>query len=90
MSDFHPSSGHRSPPEPRQLCANSGSPILFDHLVGAGEQRGRHGKAERGGGLEIDGKSLVAGCSTFANLPQRRSPAHSSLTSNRQMFINII
>ena len=27
---------------------------LFDHLVGAGEQRGRHGEAEHPGGLDID------------------------------------
>jgi hypothetical protein len=27
---------------------------LFDHLVGAGEQRWRHGEAERPGGLGID------------------------------------
>jgi hypothetical protein len=27
---------------------------LFDHLVGAGEQRGRHREAERLGGLEVD------------------------------------
>jgi len=26
----------------------------FDHLVGAGEDRWRHGEAERLGGLEID------------------------------------
>ena len=29
-------------------------PPLFDHLVGAGEQRGRHGEAERLGSLEVD------------------------------------
>ena len=28
--------------------------LLFDHLVGAGEQRGWHGEAERLCGLEID------------------------------------
>jgi hypothetical protein len=27
---------------------------LFDHLVGGGEQRLRHGQAERLGGLEVD------------------------------------
>jgi hypothetical protein len=27
---------------------------LFDHLVGGGKQRRRHGEAERLGGLEID------------------------------------
>src|SRR5262245_45800715 len=29
-------------------------PQLFDHLVGASEQRVRHGEAERFGGLEVD------------------------------------
>ena len=28
--------------------------VLFDHLVGACEERGRHGQAKRLGGLEID------------------------------------
>jgi hypothetical protein len=27
--------------------ANNGSRVLFDHLVGLSEQRGRHGEAER-------------------------------------------
>ena len=34
--------------------------ILFDHLVGAGEQRWRHREAERLGSLEID-HQLVLG-----------------------------
>ena len=29
---------------------------LFDHLVGAGEQRGRHVEAHRLRGLEVDGQ----------------------------------
>ena len=43
------------------LCAKSGHSALqrmdalFDHLVGAGEQRSRHVNAERLGGLEVDG-----------------------------------
>jgi hypothetical protein len=32
---------------------------LFDHLVGAREQRRRHGKAERLRGLEIDSKFVL-------------------------------
>ena len=32
------------------------APLLLDHLVRAGEQRGRHGEAKRLGGLEIDGE----------------------------------
>jgi hypothetical protein len=35
----------------------AGSGVLFDHLVGAVEQRGQNGEPERPGGLEIDGTS---------------------------------
>jgi hypothetical protein len=31
--------------------------LLFDHLVGAGEQDGWHDEAERLGGLEVDASS---------------------------------
>src|SRR5581483_12288014 len=31
-----------------------GSPVLLDHLVGAGEERGRHVQSKRFGGLQID------------------------------------
>ena len=34
--------------------AINGHGRLFDHLIGAGKQRGRHGEVERFGGLEID------------------------------------
>ena len=34
---------------------------LFDHLVGSREHRGRHGKAERLGSLEIDHKVKLGG-----------------------------
>jgi hypothetical protein len=32
---------------------------LFDHLVGAGEKRGRHFEAERLGGFEIDREPII-------------------------------
>jgi hypothetical protein len=38
---------------PRSATSGT-SPWLFDHFVGAGEQRGRHGEAKRLGSLHVD------------------------------------
>src|SRR5262249_58065161 len=35
--------------------------VLFDHLVGAGDERGRHGETKRLGGLEIDNEFELRG-----------------------------
>jgi hypothetical protein len=40
--------------QPSNLVSGMGGKRLFDDLVGAGENRGRHGKPERLGGLQID------------------------------------
>jgi len=37
-------------------CSKSG---LFDHLVGAGKQRRRHGEAERLSGLDVDHQLIL-------------------------------
>jgi hypothetical protein len=39
---------------PQQTLEKRTSRRLFNHLIGAGEQRGRHGEVERLGGLEVD------------------------------------
>src|SRR5262249_18451076 len=44
----------------RVLMHRSKTASLFDHLVGAGEHRGRQIKAKRLGGLEVD-RQLVLG-----------------------------
>ena len=34
---------------------------LFDHLVSAGDESGRHGETERPCGLEVDGQHVLGG-----------------------------
>ena len=55
-----------------------GSPSLLDHFVGAGEQRGRHGEAERLSRLEVDHQLELGRCSTgrSAGFSPSRNPIH--------------
>ena len=57
---FASKSGHVRCKEGCPLSANSGHRDLFDHLVGARDDRLRNGDAKRLGGLEIDNQ-LVFG-----------------------------
>src|SRR6266700_6332621 len=48
--------GPQLPTGPVEARSRSRSAASFDQLVGAGEQRGRHGEPESAGGLQVDGK----------------------------------
>ena len=64
---FTPKSGHWLSASGRLLCAKSrhfalrGRQALFDHLVGASEERWWHGETERSGGLQIDDQLKFGG-----------------------------
>jgi hypothetical protein len=58
--------------------SNRSNAALFDHLVGAGEQRVRHGEAERFGGLEVDDQ-LVFGRGLHRELSRLLRNAHSDI-----------
>jgi hypothetical protein len=53
---------------------------LFDHLVGAGEQRLRHVEAERLGGLEVDLKDFAGLRRGIAMLVKKQKSIRSSST----------
>ena len=55
---------------------------LFDHLVGAGEQRGRHFEAKRLRGLEIDDHLDLGG--EFRSADRRASRALQNLIDKRR------
>jgi hypothetical protein len=46
--------GHRLAAQRSAIRTQQQHSCSFDHLVGAGEERGRHGQAERLGGFLID------------------------------------
>jgi len=46
----------------------------FDHLVGAGDEGGRHVEAERPGGLEVNHSYFVGACTgKFTLAPDQRA-----------------
>ena len=62
------------------MSKRSKEPRLFHHFVGAGEERIRHGQAERFGGLEIDSELELA--SNLAYPRSARFASHSDQTAD--------
>src|SRR4051812_18045501 len=67
-----------------QMCQQQTCGCLFDHLVGAGEQRGRHFEAKRLRGLEIDDHLDLGG--EFRSADRRASRALQNLIDKRRAW----